>query len=173
MRETQEGARKLLAQHDVVAGGHRACVEALLRSPTSCATRLKKWRAHAPARRARRRLRKNRSLPSSRRALRGTTGVLVFGRPRQHGFARATAVLDQLGLTIVDARITPTEDGFSLDLYHVLEDDGAPITRRRPAARDRACPVALGAAAGRCAAGRRAAALRARPACSTRRRRSP
>jgi [protein-PII] uridylyltransferase len=28
----------------------------------------------------------------------------------------------------VDARITPTGDGFSLDLYHVLEDDGAPIT---------------------------------------------
>jgi [protein-PII] uridylyltransferase len=31
-------------------------------------------------------------------------------------------------LNIVDARITPTGDGFSLDLYHVLEDDGAPIT---------------------------------------------
>jgi [protein-PII] uridylyltransferase len=30
----------------------------------------------------------------------------------------------------VDARITPTGDGFSLDLYHVLEDDGAPITDR-------------------------------------------
>jgi [protein-PII] uridylyltransferase len=60
--------------------------------------------------------------------VRGTTGVLVFGRPQKHGFARATAVLDQLGLTIVDARITPTEDGFSLDLYHVLEDDGAAIT---------------------------------------------
>jgi [protein-PII] uridylyltransferase len=38
--------------------------------------------------------------------------------------------LDQLGLNIVDARITPTGDGFSLDLYHVLEDDGAPITDR-------------------------------------------
>ncbi|MEP7245530.1 MAG: [protein-PII] uridylyltransferase [Gammaproteobacteria bacterium] len=61
-------------------------------------------------------------------SVRGTTGVLVLGRPRRHGFARATAVLDQLGLTIVDARITPTKDGFSLDFYHVLEDDGAPIT---------------------------------------------
>ncbi len=39
-------------------------------------------------------------------------------------------MLDQLGLNIVDARITPTGDGFSLDLYHVLEDDGAPITDR-------------------------------------------
>ena len=38
-----------------------------------------------------------------------------------------TAALDQLGLNIVDARITPTGDGFSLDLYHLLEDDGAPI----------------------------------------------
>ncbi|HEY4771992.1 MAG TPA: [protein-PII] uridylyltransferase [Steroidobacteraceae bacterium] len=62
------------------------------------------------------------------RSIRGTTGVLIFGRLRGHGFARTTAVLDQLGLTIVDARITPTGDGFSLNIYHVLEDDGAPIT---------------------------------------------
>ncbi len=62
------------------------------------------------------------------RGVRGTTSVLIFARPHRHGFARTTAVLDQLGLNIVDARITPTGDGFSLDLYHVLEDDGAPIT---------------------------------------------
>src|ERR1700722_12320111 len=62
------------------------------------------------------------------RSVRGTTGVLIFARLRGHGFARTTAVLDQLGLTVVDARITPTGDGFSLDLYHVLEDNGAPIT---------------------------------------------
>jgi [protein-PII] uridylyltransferase len=61
-------------------------------------------------------------------SVRGTTAVLVFTRPRRHGFARTTAVLDQLGLNIVDARITPTGDGFSLDLYHVLEDDGQAIT---------------------------------------------
>ena len=63
-------------------------------------------------------------------SVRGTTAVLTFAPHRRHGFARTTAVLDQLGLTIVDARITPTGDGFSLDLYHVLEDDGAPITDR-------------------------------------------
>jgi [protein-PII] uridylyltransferase len=61
-------------------------------------------------------------------AERGTTAALIFARPRRHGFARTTAALDQLGLNIVDARITPTGDGFSLDLYHLLEDDGAPIT---------------------------------------------
>ena len=37
-------------------------------------------------------------------------------------------MLDQLGLNIVDARITPTADGHSLDVYHVLEDTGAEIT---------------------------------------------
>ena len=59
---------------------------------------------------------------------RGTTAVLIFAPHRRHGFARATAVLDQLGLTVVDARITPAENGFSLDTYHVLEDNGTPIT---------------------------------------------
>ncbi|MFO1426766.1 MAG: [protein-PII] uridylyltransferase [Steroidobacteraceae bacterium] len=58
---------------------------------------------------------------------RGTTAIMTFAPHRQHGFARATAVLDQLGLNIVDARITPTQDGNSLDVYHVLEDDGSPI----------------------------------------------
>jgi [protein-PII] uridylyltransferase len=59
---------------------------------------------------------------------RGTTAVLIYAPHRRHGFARATAVLDQLGLNIVDAQITPIGNGFSLDAYHVLEDDGSPIT---------------------------------------------
>jgi [protein-PII] uridylyltransferase len=59
---------------------------------------------------------------------RGTTAVLIYAPHRRHGFARATAVLDQLGLTIVDARITPVDNGFSLDSYHVLEEDGTPIS---------------------------------------------
>ncbi|HKZ74936.1 MAG TPA: [protein-PII] uridylyltransferase, partial [Steroidobacteraceae bacterium] len=42
------------------------------------------------------------------RSIRGTTAVLTFAPHRRHGVARTTAVLDQLGLTIVDARITPT-----------------------------------------------------------------
>jgi [protein-PII] uridylyltransferase len=58
---------------------------------------------------------------------RGTTAIMTFAPNRRHGFARSTAVLDQLGLNIVDARITPTQDGNSLDLYHVLEDDGSAI----------------------------------------------
>jgi [protein-PII] uridylyltransferase len=58
---------------------------------------------------------------------RGTTSITTVAPHRQNGFARTTAVLDQLGLNIVDARITPTLDGDSIDLYHVLEEDGSPI----------------------------------------------
>ena len=58
----------------------------------------------------------------------GTTAILMYAPHRRHSFARTTAALDQLGLNIVDARITPVGDGCSLDTYHVLEEDGAMIT---------------------------------------------
>jgi [protein-PII] uridylyltransferase len=58
---------------------------------------------------------------------RGGTGISTYTSQRQHSFARTTALLDQLGLTIVDARITPIADGSSLDVYHVLEDTGDEI----------------------------------------------
>jgi [protein-PII] uridylyltransferase len=58
----------------------------------------------------------------------GATVALVYTRGRAHAFARATAALDQMGLSIQDARITPTADGGSLDNYLVLEDTGLPIT---------------------------------------------
>jgi [protein-PII] uridylyltransferase len=63
-----------------------------------------------------------------RQSGRGGTAISTFTPVTQHSFARTTALLDQLGLTIVDARITPTVDGFSLDVYHVLEDTGAEIS---------------------------------------------
>jgi [protein-PII] uridylyltransferase len=127
MRETQDAARKLLVERgipedDVRKSWARFAVPYFLRhSPEEVA-----WHTQLLVERD----------PGSDEPLvaiephseRGTTGVLVYARPRRHGFARTTAVLDQLGLTIVDARITPTGDGFSLDLYHVLEGDGAPIT---------------------------------------------
>jgi [protein-PII] uridylyltransferase len=60
----------------------------------------------------------------------GATVVLVYTHGRRHSFARATAALDQQGLSIQDARITPTADGGSLDAYLVLEDTGHPIADR-------------------------------------------
>ncbi|MDB6045090.1 MAG: glnD [Gammaproteobacteria bacterium] len=127
VRETQDAARRLLveggiAETDVERSWTRFSAAYFLQhSPQEVA-----WHARLLAERD----------PGSDeplvaldpRSVRGTTAVLIFTRPRRHGFARTTAVLDQLGLNIVDARITPTGDGFSLDLYHVLEDDGAPIT---------------------------------------------
>ena len=127
VREAQDGARRLLAEHGV-AEEHIGAVWSrfsasyfLQHSPEEIAwhTRLLAERDAASD---------EALVALDPRSLRGTTAVLIFARPRRHGFARTTAVLDQLGLSIVDARITPTGDGFSLDLYHLLEDDGAPIT---------------------------------------------
>jgi len=59
---------------------------------------------------------------------RGGTPVFVYTAQGRHSFARTTAVLDQMGLNIVDARLTPTTHGFSLDTYLVLEDNGRTIT---------------------------------------------
>jgi [protein-PII] uridylyltransferase len=74
----------------------------------------------------------------------GATVVLVHTRGRRHSFARATAALDQMGLSIQDARITPATDGASLDSYLVLEDTGMPITdRQRMASIERLLAQAL------------------------------
>jgi [protein-PII] uridylyltransferase len=129
VRETQDAARRLLAEHgvseaDTVRAWTRFTPGYFLQhSPDEVA-----WHT---------RLLAERELGSGEplvalepHSVRGTTAALIFARPRRHGFARTTAALDQLGLNIVDARITPTGDGFSLDLYHLLEDDGAPIADR-------------------------------------------
>ncbi|HEY4747793.1 MAG TPA: [protein-PII] uridylyltransferase, partial [Steroidobacteraceae bacterium] len=127
VREIQDGARRLLlergvSERDIAAAWTRFSAGYFLQhSPEEIA-----WHA---------RLLAERDAASDEplvaldaRSVRGTTAALIFTRPRRHGFARTTAALDQLGLNIVDARITPSGDGFSLDLYHLLEDDGAPIT---------------------------------------------
>jgi [protein-PII] uridylyltransferase len=127
VRETQEGARRLLIEHGVaeadIAGVwlRFSAGYFLQHSPEEVA-----WHTRLLAERE---AGSDEPLVAlDARSERGTTAVLIFTRPRRHGFARTTAALDQLGLNIVDARITPTGDGFSLDLYHLLEDDGAAIT---------------------------------------------
>jgi len=127
LRETQEAARRLLSERGVAADNIGAVWRRfstgyfLQHSPEEIA-----WHTGLLA---------ERDAASDEplvaldpRSTRGTTAALLFARPRRHGFARTTAALDELGLNIVDARITPTGDGFSLELYHLLEDDGAPIT---------------------------------------------
>jgi [protein-PII] uridylyltransferase len=58
---------------------------------------------------------------------RGGTAVLTYTPQRLHSFARTTAVLDQMGLNVVDARVILSANGFSLETYVVLEDSGAVI----------------------------------------------
>ncbi len=58
---------------------------------------------------------------------RGGTAVLTYTPNRLHSFARTTAVLDQMGLNVVDARLITSANGFSLETYVVLEDSGAVI----------------------------------------------
>jgi [protein-PII] uridylyltransferase len=60
----------------------------------------------------------------------GPTAIATHTSAQRHSFAVTTAALDQMGLNIVDARLTPTNDGFALDTYLVLEDDGSTITDR-------------------------------------------
>jgi [protein-PII] uridylyltransferase len=56
------------------------------------------------------------------------TAVLAYTPRRLRSFARTTAVLDQMGLNIVDARLVTSANGFSLETYVVLEDNGLVIT---------------------------------------------
>ena len=58
---------------------------------------------------------------------RGGTAICVYSRHDDFIFGRVTAVLSQLGLTVLDARIVPVGSDASLDNYVVLEDTGAPI----------------------------------------------
>jgi [protein-PII] uridylyltransferase len=64
---------------------------------------------------------------------RGGNAVLTYMPHRRHNFARTTALLDQMGLNILDARITALDRGLSLETYLVLEDTGSPIGDRHRA----------------------------------------
>lgn len=58
---------------------------------------------------------------------RGGTEIFIFTPDRADLFARTTALLDQMGLSIMDARILTTDDGMAVNTYQVLDQDGHPI----------------------------------------------
>ena len=167
VRETQEAARLLLVERGV--SRRRPSSASGRASPhlTSCATRPRRSPGTRACWSSATRGPDETLVAIEPRSVRGTTAVLIFARQRSHGFARTTAVLDQLGLNIVDARISPTDDGFSLGLYHMLEDDGAPITDEDAAERNRSarCGARCSAPMQPCRWSR--GARRARRACST------
>jgi [protein-PII] uridylyltransferase len=58
----------------------------------------------------------------------GGTAVFLFTPQRYFTFAIATAVMDELGFSIADARIISLPDERSLSTYVVLEADGSPVS---------------------------------------------
>ncbi len=58
---------------------------------------------------------------------RGSAEVFVYTRDEGPIFSISTATLDQLGLTILDARIMTTLDNYVLNSFQVLEQTGEPI----------------------------------------------
>ncbi len=58
---------------------------------------------------------------------RSGTAIMVYCSRGHFAFARMTAALAQLGLTIVAARCVPVGRDITLDTYMVLEADGCPI----------------------------------------------
>lgn len=59
---------------------------------------------------------------------RGSAEVFVYCHNAVNIFSLSTATLDQLGLTILDARIITTNDGYVLNSFQILEQSGEPIT---------------------------------------------
>ncbi len=59
---------------------------------------------------------------------RGATAVFVCAPDSDNLFALTTALLSQLGLNVVDARIQTTDSRLGLDTFIVLEEDGSAIT---------------------------------------------
>jgi [protein-PII] uridylyltransferase len=57
----------------------------------------------------------------------GSTEIFLYTRAQDGLFPMITAVLEQLGLNIVDAGIITTADGYILDTFHVLEASGEPV----------------------------------------------
>jgi len=63
-----------------------------------------------------------------RETKRGSTELFIAGPAHRYRFALVTSVLDQLGLSVVDARVLTSRSGVALDTYLILEASGATIS---------------------------------------------
>ncbi len=58
---------------------------------------------------------------------RGGTEVFIYTRDHANLFALITSVLSQAGMTVVDARILASRDGYTLDTFQFLDSSGEPV----------------------------------------------
>ncbi len=63
-----------------------------------------------------------------RQSERGGSALFIYTPITDRLFSRTTALLDQLGLTITDARIITSQRNYALDTYLLLNSEGEPIT---------------------------------------------
>ena len=64
---------------------------------------------------------------SSQSVLAGGSQIFIYTPDTRNLFSATVNAIDSLGLTIMDARIITSVDGFSLDTYIVLDEQGTPI----------------------------------------------
>ncbi|MBD3669570.1 MAG: [protein-PII] uridylyltransferase [Gammaproteobacteria bacterium] len=59
---------------------------------------------------------------------RGGTEVFIYAPVQPRLFAQTTATIERMGLTVADARLLSSTDGFSFNTFMVLEENGRPIS---------------------------------------------
>ncbi len=64
---------------------------------------------------------------TSQTSIAGGSQIFIYTPDTRNLFSATVNALDTLGLTIMDARIITSVDGFSLDTYIVLDEQGTPI----------------------------------------------
>lgn len=69
----------------------------------------------------------NQPLILVRQGSRGGTEIFIYTKDHPNLFAHVTGTIEQLGLTIADARILTASNGYTLDTYVALDETGKPL----------------------------------------------
>ncbi|MDD9196207.1 bifunctional uridylyltransferase/uridylyl-removing protein GlnD [Aliivibrio sp. S3MY1] len=67
----------------------------------------------------------------SKNAIRGGTEIFIYSKDQAHLFATVAAELDRRSITIYDAQIMSSKDGYALDTFMVLDQHDEPIDEER------------------------------------------
>ena len=67
----------------------------------------------------------------SKNATRGGTEIFIYSKDQAHLFATVAAELDRRSITIYDAQIMSSKDGYALDTFMVLDQNDEPIDEER------------------------------------------